>query len=87
MQQNELPNLPAPWRSAAALAERINAGADTPTFTVHSIRHHIRNADRNGLAPHVRRIGRKVLVNEAGFIEWLNSRPAPESNEGGRANG
>jgi len=60
------------WRSINALAERLNAGARHPTFTAASIRHYVRNADRNGLAPHVRRLGRKVIVNEAGFRSWLD---------------
>ncbi len=63
------PNL---WRSIPAIAERINAGADKPTFSTHALRHLVRNADRNGLAPHIRRIGRKILLNEQGFIDWLD---------------
>jgi len=70
--QQELPGLPSPWRSIPALAERINAGADSPTLSAHALRHYVRNAHRNGLAPpHVRRLGRKILVNEAGFLAWL----------------
>lgn len=65
------------FRSAAALAERMNAGASVPTFTVHSIRHHVRNADKNGLAPYVRRIGRKVLISESGFLRWIEQLPSP----------
>jgi hypothetical protein len=65
---------PSPWRSVEALAERINSGAANPTMTPHAIRHHIRNADSNGLAPHVRRIGRKILINEPGFLDWLSQR-------------
>lgn len=65
------------WRSIPALAERINAGAEHPTFTTNSIRHYVRNADRNGLAPHIRRLGRKVLVNEPGFLDWLARSPGP----------
>lgn len=71
VQQAATPN---PWRSVEALAERINAGASHPTMTPHAIRHYIRNADSNGLAPHVRRLGRKILVNESGFLDWLQSR-------------
>lgn len=70
--QHELPELPSPWRSIPALAERLNAGAKHPTLTAHAIRHYVRRADKNGLQPHVRRLGRKLLVNEAGFIAWLD---------------
>jgi hypothetical protein len=68
------PATPSHWRSVEALAERINAGASHPTMTPHALRHYIRNADSNGLAPHVRRLGRKILVNEKGFLAWLSQR-------------
>ena len=64
------------WRSINALAERLNDGARHPTFTPASIRHYVRNADHNGLAPHVRRLGRKVVVNERGFRDWVASGSA-----------
>lgn len=72
--QFHLPNMPSQWRSIPALAERLNAGAKRPTFTEYSLRHYIRNAQRNGLAPAVKRVGRKILVNEAEFLAWLDSR-------------
>jgi hypothetical protein len=62
------------WRSIPALAERINAGATRPTMTTHAIRHYVRTAAENGLAPHVRRLGRKVLVDERGFMRWLDTQ-------------
>jgi len=61
------------WRSIPALAERLNAGARHETFSAHALRHLVRNGERNGLAPHVRRIGRKVLVDEVGFLAWLTN--------------
>ena len=42
-----------------------------PSFSEASVRWHVFNAKRNGLDPHVRRIGRKVLVNVAGFRQWI----------------
>lgn len=60
------------WRSVEALAEIINAGARKPTLSTHAIRHYVRFADTNGLAPHVRRLGRKILISESGFHAWLN---------------
>ena len=33
---------------------------------------HVRQSQTNGLAFAVRRIGRKVLGSESGFIEWIN---------------
>jgi hypothetical protein len=59
------------WRSIPALAERLNAGARLETFSAHALRHLVRNAARNGLAPFVRRIGRKILIDEVGFMVWL----------------
>lgn len=70
----ETPEQLPQWRSIPALAERINAGADHPTMTEHALRHYVRNARSNGLAPHIRRLGRKILINEAGFLAWLDQR-------------
>jgi hypothetical protein len=28
----------------------------------------------NGLAPHIRRIGAKVLINHQGFLSWIDSQ-------------
>lgn len=28
----------------------------------------------NGLAPHIRRIGAKVLINHAGFLAWIDEQ-------------
>jgi len=61
------------WRAIPALVEILNQGAEHPTFTDHAIRHYVRHADENGLAPHVRRLGRKILVSESGFHDWLNT--------------
>jgi hypothetical protein len=55
-----------------------------PAFTPASIRNLVfLAADRktskgeikgNGLAPHIRRIGAKVLINHAGFLAWIDSQ-------------
>lgn len=52
-----------------------------PAFTEAAIRNQIFNAtDRqsskglipgNGLAPHIRRVGSKVLINHGGFLLWI----------------
>lgn len=62
------------WRTVAALAERLNAGSTHPTFSEFSLRHHIRNASHNGLKPAIKRLGRKILIDEGAFIAWLDSR-------------
>lgn len=28
----------------------------------------------NGLAPHIRRVGAKVLINRQGFLSWIDSQ-------------
>ena len=40
-------------------------------FSESSLRWIIFQAKRNGLEPHIRRIGRKVLINVAGFRQWI----------------
>lgn len=62
------------WRSVNALVERINEGARKPTMTSFGLRHYIAHADANGLRPHIRRLGRKILISESGFYEWLNNQ-------------
>lgn len=65
--------VPTDFRSIPALCERVNAGASKPTLTEHALRHYVRHSKENGLAPHVRRLGRKILISESGFYEWLAS--------------
>jgi hypothetical protein len=62
------------WRSVDALCEIVNAGARKPTMTTHALRHYVRFADSNGLAPFIRRLGRKILISESGFWVWLNGQ-------------
>ncbi|MBN2887207.1 MAG: hypothetical protein JXM75_10930 [Chromatiaceae bacterium] len=60
------------WRSVEALAEILNAGTRKPTMSAHALRHYVRESHKNGLAPYVRRLGRKILISESGFHEWLS---------------
>lgn len=63
------------WLTPKLLAEA------EPSFTVSAIRSHIFNArprksskgiiPGNGLAPHIRRVGTKVLINHGGFLSWI----------------
>lgn len=69
----------APWRTIAALADTLNAGSAVQSFTVHGIRHYIYMAESGrapDLLPFIRRIGRKVLISEQGFLYWLETRPS-----------
>lgn len=75
------------WLSVKLLAEA------EPTFSEPSIRSHIFNAeDRessegiilgNGLGPHIRRVGSKVLINHGGFLSWIegNTKNGRERTE------
>lgn len=62
------------------LTTKLLAQAE-PAFTEPAIRNYVFNAaDRksskgkipgNGLAPHIRRVGSKVLINHGGFLSWI----------------
>ena len=53
-----------------------------PAFSEAAIRNHIFNAASrksskgtikgNGLAPHIRRVGSKVLINHGGWLSWID---------------
>jgi hypothetical protein len=43
-------------------------------FTEPMLRYYILNAHKNGLAPALRRIGRKVLIRRDLFINWLEQQ-------------
>jgi hypothetical protein len=55
-----------------------------PAFTVAAIRNLIFQAESrktskgtiagNGLVPHIRRVGSKVLVNHGGFLGWIDEQ-------------
>lgn len=70
---------PAPSWLTISLLAKIE-----PAFTPASLRNLVfLAADRktskgeikgNGLAPHIRRIGSKVLINHAGFLAWIESQ-------------
>ena len=47
-----------------------------PAFSESAIRWHIFNARQNGLQRHIRRVGRKVLINVSGFSEWIATQGA-----------
>lgn len=67
------------------LTTKLLAQAE-PSFTEAAIRNLIFNADErksskgviagNGLAPHIRRVGAKVLINHSGFIAWIDAQGA-----------
>jgi hypothetical protein len=44
-----------------------------PAFSEGSLRHHIFHEETNGLSAALVRIGRKVLIKEAAFFDWIAS--------------
>lgn len=63
------------WLTPKLLAEA------EPSFSESAIRNYIFNAKSrksskgtihgNGLAPYIRRVGSKVLINHGGFLSWI----------------
>lgn len=64
------------WLTIKLLAEL------EPSFTESALRYYVFNAaprqtskgsiPGNGLSPHIRRIGSKVLINHGGFLSWID---------------
>ena len=52
--------------------------AEDPSFcfTVPMLRYYILNAHKNGLAPALRRIGRKIVVRKDLWVRWLEEQSA-----------
>lgn len=44
-----------------------------PAFTEGSLRWLVFNKDRNGFSTCVRKIGRRVLIDEQAFVAWIDS--------------
>ncbi len=49
-----------------------------PAFPEGGLRYLVFNADKNNLASAIIRVGRKVLLEESAFLDWIN-------NQNGRA--
>jgi len=50
-----------------------------PAFSEASLRYHIFNEKNNGLSVAIKRIGRKILIDEQAFFLWLDTQ-----NNGGQ---
>ena len=48
--------------------------AKHPAFSEASLRYHIFNEAKNGIDKAVRSVGRKILINEELFFEWLEAQ-------------
>jgi hypothetical protein len=45
------------------------------------LRHIIFHAETNGFNKVIRRVGRRVLINEASFFEWVEEQNANQENK------
>lgn len=45
-----------------------------PAFSENSLRWIIFNSKINGATAFIRKVGRKILLDEAGFLEWVNDQ-------------
>lgn len=63
------------FHTVEQLAERY------PAFSLPSLRWHLFNRAHNGLDAAVVQLGRKVLIDEAAFIEWLRSHQGTNGHE------
>jgi hypothetical protein len=45
-------------------------------LSMHKMEWFMRNRDHNGLAEHVRRVGRDLIIFEPGFVAWLLAKGA-----------
>lgn len=45
-----------------------------PAFSEASLRYHIFHERTNGLSPALRRVGRKILINEEQFFIWIDNQ-------------
>jgi hypothetical protein len=49
-----------------------------PAFGERALRYLIFTRSRNGLAPAVRKVGKKVLLDESAFVAWIERGAMPE---------
>lgn len=62
-------NKPKNWKTVKGLAE------SNPAFSEASLRYLLFHRETNGLNRYVRQIGRKLLIDENGFMnEWIESQ-------------
>lgn len=57
------------WKTVKQIAK------DNPAFSEASLRYHLFHRETNGLNKYVRQIGRKLLLDEYGFLnEWIEGQ-------------
>lgn len=53
-----------------------------PAFSEASLRYHIFNEETNGLSAAIIRIGRKILIKEDAFFNWIEAQQTHNSKRG-----
>jgi hypothetical protein len=53
-----------------------------PAFSQHSLRYLIFHEKSNGLNSAIARIGRKILIREAAFFDWVDAQQTSKENGG-----
>jgi hypothetical protein len=48
--------------------------AKHPAFSEASLRYHIFNETKNGIDKAIKRVGRKILIDENLFFDWLDGQ-------------
>ena len=71
-------NLPTQDVNAGKAFATVRQLAQMPEvpFTEPAIRMQIARAEQNGLAPHIRRVGRRVLIDLPGYFAWIDGGAA-----------
>lgn len=77
---------PVPTEAQVVAQERLIPVTDWPKFhswpRVSSLRHFIFNARHNGFEPVIRRIGKRVLIRESAFFQWIDQHNGKSTQPG-----
>ena len=63
-----------PTLAEFALPEQLSD--QYPQFPPARLRWWLRERERNGLAPHVRKLGKQLYLHVPGFVRWVDSHAA-----------
>ncbi|MCL7743723.1 hypothetical protein LV476_01990 [Guyparkeria hydrothermalis] len=75
MQTTDIPHPETAPAKAFATVRQLATMQSVP-FSTGAIRMQIARAEKNGLAPHIRRIGRRVLIDVNGYFTWMDGGDA-----------
>jgi hypothetical protein len=49
-----------------------NIVSKNPSITLGQLRTWLQRRQENGLAPHVKKLGKRILIHESGLAQWIN---------------